>query len=395
MERFDSMKPRRRLRGDRFNSRSGFGWIFGFLLVIGLNGCGFQSKALKGEIYDAGPIFSDSMRSIERDFQVFNSTGKILKITNLTASCVCTTHSIDRREIKPGESANLRMAVNVPSTYSKHDIQCILTTDHPEFKRLDYAIRFESLPKMIVAPDSVNFGERKITGTITETSDENNSTLVKVLDIDVFCQDASHEIGGIKVQSPPFIDAIVTDQHDIRVLRNGIIDHRFQVRVKLNDKIPDESPGFHWDRITIAAGEYAKGFATIGWITTSDMVAEPAVIGFGKVDRSSKARTSIVMRSTLSKPFKIIAVDSDSPGLKILDRNDEFDRPTAEHRIELEFSAEEGIVETCFGKLRIKTDHDGRNEILVPWSAFIVNRGVRENHEPAVIPLTPNSQGER
>ena len=67
----------------------------------------------------------------------------------------------------------------------------------------------------------------------------------------------------------------------------------------------------------------------------------------------------------------------------------------SKHRIVLEFTAEEGIVETCFRKLRIKTDHDGRNEIFVPWSAFIVNRGVRENHEPAVVPLAPTSQGER
>lgn len=73
----------------------------------------------------------------------------------------------------------------------------------------------------------------------------------------------------------------------------------------------------------------------------------------------------------------------------------EFDRPTTEHRIDLEFTANDGIVETCFGKVRIKTDHEGRNEILVPWSAFIVNRGVRENHEPAVESSTPTSQGER
>lgn len=350
---------------------------------------------MKGEIYDAGPIFSDSSRTIERDFQVYNSTGKLLKITIVRASCVCTNNSIDRREIKPDESANLRMAVNVPSTYSKQDIQCILTTDHPEFERLDYAIRFESLPKMIVAPDSVNFGERKIIGNISETIDENESTLVKLLDIDVFCNDASQKIDGIRVQSPSLIDAIVSDRHDTRILRNGIVDHRFQVRIRLNNKMPDEEPGFHWDRIIISAGDYAKGFATIGWITNSDLIAEPSLIGFGKVDRLSISRTTVVMKSSSSKPFKIISVDCDSPGLRVMNQAGEFDRPTTEHRIDLEFTANDGIVETCFGKVRIKTDHEGRNEILVPWSAFIVNRGVRENHEPAVESSTPTSQGER
>jgi hypothetical protein len=147
-----------------------------FFALILAGGCDAQrgvsqgSKVLPGETFDLGAVFAPETKEITHTFQVKNRTARPVVVEDLEYSCACTEAEIGRRRLPPGATTTLKMRINVTSSSNapnEKSVVCAVRTDHPDFPVWNYAIKYTTYPRSIIAPNRIEL-DTALTAMTTE-----------------------------------------------------------------------------------------------------------------------------------------------------------------------------------------------------------------------------------
>ena len=101
--------------------------------IINISGCAL-SPAKKGVMQDQGVYSWDFGRVkagdiLEHLFVLENDSADILRITNISTSCSCTTSELEKKELLSGESVDIIIRFNTQGYYGKSRQFVYINTD--------------------------------------------------------------------------------------------------------------------------------------------------------------------------------------------------------------------------------------------------------------------------
>jgi uncharacterized cupredoxin-like copper-binding protein len=115
---------------------------------------------------------------VSHSFVITNSGGDILKITGVRASCGCTAAEPDKKELKPGESTNIKVTFNSKGRIGPQVKSVYVSSNDPDRKEIQLNIRCNIvLPEkkaksgaLLYVPETqFNFGQVKEGEVVSHT----------------------------------------------------------------------------------------------------------------------------------------------------------------------------------------------------------------------------------
>ncbi len=147
--------------------------VFSFSIFAQLIG---PKISVQSSEYNFGDIIQGE--EVSHTFVISNSGGDILRITDVRASCGCTAAQPDKKELKPGESTNIKVTFNSKGRVGPQLKSVYVTSNDPERKEVQLNIRCnillpEKKPKsgaLLYLPETqYNFGKVKEGSVVSHT----------------------------------------------------------------------------------------------------------------------------------------------------------------------------------------------------------------------------------
>jgi len=109
--------------------------------------------------HDWGKI--DDTKAVEFKFEFTNTSGRTLNITNMRTSCGCSaaTPDNDKRVYQPGEAGSIKVTFDPKGRRGEERKIVTVDTDDPTTKSFELSIRASVLPRILMEPTTVYFGE--------------------------------------------------------------------------------------------------------------------------------------------------------------------------------------------------------------------------------------------
>ncbi len=340
-------------------------------------GCGRGiSATAPGGLYEAGPIFTESVNQFRHTFSVVNTTGNTVKIMGVTTTCGCTTARLGKHDLAPGEATELELTSNtLKGSYGKASLSCTLNTDHERFRQWTYTVRYDNIPHLAVSPTHHDLGILPKSTPSARWKPRTPYTPVSFT-VDVFARDRDVDVADLQ---SPLAEGFIVDLEPTsssRDIGKGIHHRRFELRVALKEPI-DGATGTFSRSIPIVAADGTKRFASVSWTSEAPVSAAPSAIHFGAVSLGGRVTTSpkrLVLRSTDGVAFRILAVDSspETHGTVRLADGTASDVERTSHDIALVYSLPKGRSDQMYtGRIRIRTNRTDHPVVSIPWSAFV------------------------
>jgi hypothetical protein len=257
------------------------------------------------------------------------------------------------------------MKARIPHGYSRLDLSCLLTTDHPAHPEWPYHLRIESFPRAQIVPQVIDLG------TLAPNPDPLASRVFReVARLETFAADGEEEpLVGVPE---------VTGELKIRISDNpqtGRIAGRIRKRtypIDLEVLSPRSGEAVHAGYVTVRAATGNPATASVHWRTRGIVAVTPSSVSFGLVDPGKPPPTrQTVIRSIRGVPFRILKIDPGDPRVNVrVDEEPEGSgRPATEHRLTLSLAGHVDRGKTLqAGTIRIQTDLVGEEECRVHWS---------------------------
>ncbi|HCY75099.1 MAG TPA: hypothetical protein DHV28_04205 [Ignavibacteriales bacterium] len=112
-----------------------------FVLLSGLviaQSANEPKAVVKPMSYDFGDIVQDSV--FTTFYVITNEGGDLLEITKVNASCGCTAVMSEKNELKPGESANIKVSFNSKGRTGKQSKIITVETNDPHNPAIKLAL---------------------------------------------------------------------------------------------------------------------------------------------------------------------------------------------------------------------------------------------------------------
>jgi hypothetical protein len=318
--------------------------------------------------YDAGPVFVDQTPRVSHTFQVKNESNSPLTIKEVRRSCVCTSATISKQVLAPGEAATLTMDVDVKPIFHEWTVSCNLVTDQGDRPERDYVLTYRSYPRTRFEAETITLE--------CGTSGENQYSRAAFLEIyepagsepDVLL---SVEGGGSLTTAfdpTPIIDLI----DEGRVRRS-----RYRVSVSLPPSYRASS-GTHTETITAMTRRGYSASSVASWTYSAPVSITPPSTSFGIIDDAGPPRTrKVIIKSSDGTPFRLIAADTPAGPVEL--QGVPSDGPSSIHVVTLLLhpASEQGRFRS--GQREIPTDHPDMPVIPIEWSAIC--KATRAPHE--------------
>ncbi len=148
---------------------------------------------------------------VSHSFTISNSGGDILKILDVRASCGCTAAQPDKKELKPGESTQIKVIFNSKGRVGPQLKTVYVTSNDPERKEVHLSIRCNILPPekktktgaFLYLPETqYNFGQVKEGNVVSHTFQLVNKgqAELEVKDIKTSCGCTAAMLSGSKIR---------------------------------------------------------------------------------------------------------------------------------------------------------------------------------------------------
>lgn len=92
-------------------------------------------------------------------FQVTNTTDRAVSILGEDHSCSCSSVSIPRTTLRPGQSLPLTISLSVPNGEVERTVWCTVKTDHPRVPEWSYALSYKTLRDAKIVPERIELGQ--------------------------------------------------------------------------------------------------------------------------------------------------------------------------------------------------------------------------------------------
>ncbi|MCK5742934.1 MAG: DUF1573 domain-containing protein [Chlorobi bacterium] len=115
-----------------------------------------------GKAYEFG-LVKPSQSPLHAEIKLYNDGDELLKIEKVTPTCGCTTESLDKKEIKPGDFATLKILLNVKKYNGKIVKSVIITTNEIEPPKTTLYLKAHVYNAITFFPGrSLRFGNIKV-----------------------------------------------------------------------------------------------------------------------------------------------------------------------------------------------------------------------------------------
>jgi hypothetical protein len=316
--------------------------------------------------FDAGAVFASQTRRLIHEFRVKNSTDRVVRILSERHSCDCAKVTLERRELRPSESAALQIEVTIPPVYSNREVTCVLETDLPEHPDWVYRIKFEGFPNARIVPDRIDLGTRVAappTAALNGDSTTTTSAWLEVYAPRAESARARPSLGPV----PPECNVDLGEGVDMEPGFPGVRVTRYPISIRLDRA--GSSPGLFVRPCGVSLDGNPGASALVFWTVRAPVVCEPSFLHFGSVTPAEPAPSQRVrLRSTDGIPFRILSVNQ-SPLIKI-EHETRPSEPSIDHSLSLRLSLPRDSSRAVSGSLLIRLDRLDSPDVLVPWSAF-------------------------
>lgn len=313
-----------------------------------------------GETYDAGPVFATESYQLHHKFRVHNASSSLIQIRNIRRDCTCTEVRFEPKYLRPGQSADLQMTVNVPHGFGARTVRCVLETDYPAQREWIYGIKFEPFLHVRAAPSVVELQQAGTEST-------------PALQADAFLEFYGQETNGMPQPVLPFetdqlrIEAVGGAQDER--LPSGVMRRRYALRINLQET----RAGAGTRGLDIPLGNGSSAGFVVMWRLDGPLRITPNSVHFGMLSEEESATRSVVVMSRDRGPFRIETIDvGDAPiDVQIGESAELPFLPSKLHRITLTWKGSKtGSSPVGSGEVVLKTNLSTNQHCAISWSIF-------------------------
>ncbi|CAN5795740.1 hypothetical protein BH23PLA1_BH23PLA1_33450 [soil metagenome] len=346
----------------------------GILAVILTGGCDARHGATQssigppGNTVDLGAVFAPETKEITHTFQVKNSTARPVIVEDLEYSCACTEAEIGRRQLPPGATTTLRMRINVAASHTEKSVVCAVRTDHPDFPLWNYAIKYTSYPRSIIAPNRIELETASTTSTEKPSRPSGSGRL------EIYSGHPNDPIPkpGI-IDAPPGLVVEVGDNPEVSRLGNGLTRYSFLLAVS----VADMSSGSFVRPLRIGVEGGPAATTVVSWRHVGPLECSPPRVHFGVVelsDTENPPTRKVIIRSPSGRPFRLARLDRES---SVVIRKLGGRAPVHVLDIGMEVPADSASP-ALSGVIQLEADltESGTAKLDIPWSAFVARPGM-------------------
>ncbi len=146
-----------------------------------------------GNNYDWGKINKND-GPLKAKIQIKNTGNEDLKIHSVKPACGCTTAPISKDVIKPGETADIDVTLNISKESGKVSKSINITTNDPNNDKVNYLLKCDVFVPLTLFPKALNFSniEAGKEGVAKIILTNNTDRKIKILDV-------KNELGDLKL----------------------------------------------------------------------------------------------------------------------------------------------------------------------------------------------------
>lgn len=281
---------------------------------------------------------------LTHQFKLTNNLPQPLHVSGLRTSCVCSTASILRHDLQPGESTYVVVQVDT-NKYSGHRAFTVFVNfDRPYIMEGRLVVSATSRDDLMMSPTELNFGVIKYgTGPTKSMLIENRSgnsgwVISQVLNENGYLQPKLEEV------SREF----------------GLV--RYRLTVKLREDTP--AGAWHAD-LWLVTNDAASPRLRVPLLVEvqRSLTVTPTLVAFGNVSSGKSVERKVTLRG--AKPFKITAIDGAGSDVEVKGQTDEA---RVVHILTIKFTSggESGEWQK---RLKIKTDHPEEADLEIKLQA--------------------------
>ena len=337
------------------------------LAALLVQGCmpGGDGSPLAPQMFDAGGHIVSQTKQINHEFVITNVSRKPIGILEILKTCTCTTADLDKRLIQPGESASLKLKINVIPILKDWEVHCTLKTDSPSQAEVTYRVKFRTYPDILFSSDVVNLGswDKELSSGSIPPADV-------TLDLYTSVQVAKCPLQSLKCDVT--VLATTLDSPAVSLIENNSI-RKYSVKVKINKNanFTDSSAGGPNSTSLNAFHENGSvASTTVIWTESTPISLVPKKVFFGIIQRDKGTIKKIVeVSSENDHKFHITSMHTEnSSEVHGTIVKEKFSN---KHAVELSFTPTVGMKRFLSGSVILGTDYPGCSTLQIPWSVII------------------------
>jgi Protein of unknown function (DUF1573) len=336
-----------------------------FLVLIGAFGCAQRQVSSPGETFSAGYIFCDKQPIVTHVFTITNTNPETVKVLKVERNCGCTSFSLEKLQLAPGETTRLTINADVPKGYMPKFASCVLNTDHARFKDWVYTVEFVSLPFVAADPEVLDLGSFSAGGK--------GADVVKHVALDAFGASKLALTPGM-FTVPEEIELQVSPNPKTQRLQQGVFNTKYELCIGLSERGREAIRRNLRSGITSKAIELAvksrRWSYSVCWQTAAPLATHPSFLSFGNLsDEKGDHSRTVTISSARGGRFRILSVRNPSPGILIESVYDPSNEG-ASHRLKItarrNFASKERFLT---GSIQVETTDILQPIVDIRWSA--------------------------
>ena len=271
----------------------------------------YRQERLKNTFHhNAGYVLTARAKEFAHTFRFTNNTNALINFRKLIRSCECTTATSDTMSVKPSGSANITMAVHLPSVLRQNNLYCTIETDSPVYPKLQYQLDFFTLPSIVVEPSTLSIGASASERTADDRGTRPSEAEVTV---SLFFDSVKQPPQAIRAEVPPHLVVKSTEIQQSVNVQAGVYKTQARFSVAVNSEYREVPGGIAYLNLDAGTGFRASVPITVK-SNGEPSVVMPGSINFGVVSSPDEPSIQTFIVQSMSKQIRITA---DSPQIVI------------------------------------------------------------------------------
>jgi hypothetical protein len=302
----------------------------------------------------ADPLFEELSRdfgtvprgpTLTHPFRLTNKTRTPLHIAGVRVSCGCTSASILREDLEPGQSTAILAQMDTRRFLGEKSVTIYVTFDRPQWDEVHLVVHANSREDIMLTPDSLAFPAMR-RGTSPTAS------------LSVSFLGSPWRIVGVQSESNYVIPTLKETSHT----ENGDVSYQLNARIR-----PDVPAGKWYTDIWLTTNNPAVPRLRVPLTVEvqTALTVSPSLAALGAVKAGETVERKVVVRG--GKPFRILAIKGADGQLVVQDSTRES-KPV--HVLSLVLKAHQAGEQTW--NLRVLTDMKEDSEVQFQAQARVL-----------------------
>ncbi len=242
---------------------------------------------------------ADEGETVQIEFPFINTSDRTITISNIKASCGCTTPELAKKVFAPGEGETIHAAFNTKGRTGNQAKTITITTDDPASPTYRISFQGEVVSKVYLDEKLVNFG--------TVDQGEEATQTIHVVDMsgaDISVKNVTSSAGGLKIEVGE-----AAEHTDAATGRTG---RAIPVTVTVPADYP-QGPLATTVAIQTDYTDRPSFIATVRGIVRGEVTVQPAQVYFGFVQPETEVKRNFSLSVVANKTFELksYSIDAD------------------------------------------------------------------------------------